>query len=519
VPYRDLGEFVADLEKEGELHRIKAEVSADLEISEIADRVVKSEDSSKALLFEKVKGSKHPLIINTFGSQKRMRLALDDRDPRIIGEEVVALVKSEVPRGIVEKMRSLGKLREILSYPPKPVSRGECQEVEEKPDIGKLPVIKCWPMDAGRYITFPLVFTHDPETGERNCGVYRMQVYDSTTCAMHWQIHKHGASHYHKAKKLGKKLEVAVVVGSDPATMFSGVAPTPEGLDEMLLSGFIRKKGVEMVGCKTIDVEVPGNSEFVLEGFVDPNERLRVEGPFGDHTGHYSLAEPFPVFHATHMTRKESPIYVTTIVGVPPQEDAFLGKAIERMFLPLIQLQVPEVVDINLPVEGGFNNLAVVAIRKRYPGQARKVMVNLWGLGQMMFTKVIIVLDDDVNVHDMSEVLWATLARMDPKRDMMFLDNFPTDTLDHASPLPNLGSHVGIDATAKMKEEGFDREWPPVIEMDEATKALVEKRWKEYGLDARVVDEGAAPPAVAPAKSGWGWKRREAKKNHEEEKK
>jgi 4-hydroxy-3-polyprenylbenzoate decarboxylase len=337
-------------------------------------------------------------------------------------------------------------------------------------------------MDGGRFITLPLVFTNDPETGERNVGVYRMQVYDKRTTGMHWHVHKHGASHLWKARKMKKRLEVAVAIGADPAMVLSGVAPVPEGMDEVLFAGFIRKTGVDMVKCKTIEVQVPANAEFVLEGYVDPDE-TRIEGPFGDHTGHYSLAGMYPVFHVTHMTRKKDPIYLATLVGVPPQEDAAIGKAVERMFLPLIKAQLPEVVDIDLPVEGGFNNMAVVSIRKRYPGHARKVMLSLWGMGQLMFTKCIVVLDDDVNVHDVSQVLWATLNRIDPRRDVVLVDDMPADALDHASPRPLLGSKMGIDATQKWKEEGYEREWPPVIAMDEKTRETVARNWKGYGFE------------------------------------
>jgi len=477
MAFRDIQEFMAALRGQGELVEIEKRVSPELEITEITDRAIKK-GPNKALLFKDVQGSKFPVLINAFGSEKRVRLAIG-REPIEVGEEIVGVLKGEMPRGIIGALRNISKVRELLSYPPRVVSSGPCQEVEGEPDLDELPILKCWPGDAGRFITLPLVFTHDPETGERNVGVYRMQVYDKRTTGMHWHPHKHGASHLWKAGKMEKRLEVAVAIGADPAMVLSGIAPVPEMLDEVLFAGFIRRTGVDMVKCRTIEAQVPAGAEFVLEGYVDPKES-RVEGPFGDHTGHYSLQEKYPIFHVTHMTRKESPVYLATVVGVPPQEDAALGKAVERMFLPLIKAQLPEIVDIDLPVEGGFNNIAVVSIRKRYPGHARKVMLSLWGMGQLMFTKFIIVLDDDVDVHDLSQVLWATLNRADPKRDTLILDGMPADALDHSSPVPLLGSKMGIDATHKWKEEGYDREWPPVIAMDDETKQLVSKRWEEY---------------------------------------
>jgi 4-hydroxy-3-polyprenylbenzoate decarboxylase len=479
MAYRDIHEYIKALKEQGELIEIEKKVSPELEITEIYDRIVKK-GPNKALLFKNVQGSKYPVLINAFGSEKRMRLAIG-REPIEVGEDIIKVLKGDMPRGFIGALKNISKVKELLSYPPRVVSSGPCQEVEEQPDLDGLPILRCWPNDGGRFITLPLVFTHDPETGERNVGVYRMQVYDKRTTGMHWHVHKHGASHLWKAKKMKRKLDVAVVIGADPAMVFSGIAPVPELMDEVLFAGFIRKTGVDMVKCRTIDVQVPVNAEFVLEGYVDPEE-TRTEGPFGDHTGHYSLKDEYPVFHVTHMTRKKEPIYLTTVVGVPPQEDAAIGKAVERMFLPLIRAQLPEVVDMNLPVEGGFNNMAIVSIRKRYPGHARRVMVSLWGLGQLMFTKCIIVLDDDVNVQDLSQVLWATLNRADPKRDTLILDNMPADALDHSSPLPHLGSKMGIDATQKLKEEGYEREWPPVVSMDEKTKELVLKRWKEYGF-------------------------------------
>jgi 4-hydroxy-3-polyprenylbenzoate decarboxylase len=346
----------------------------------------------------------------------------------------------------------------------------------EKASLDTLPIPKCWPKDGGRYITLPLVFTKEIFTGKRNIGIYRMQVFDERTTGMHWHVHKHGAEHYRKAEKENKKLDVAVALGSDPATIFSAMAPLPEWLDEVVFSGFLRKKSVELVKCKTIDMEVPANSEIVLEGYVNPGEK-KIEGPFGDHTGYYSSPDLYPVFHIKCITMRKNPIYPSTIVGIPPMEDAYMGKAIERIFLPILKLQLPEVVDINFPIESVFHNFTIVSIKKRYPGHAKKVMFALWGMDQMMFTKAILVLDADVNVQDTREVLWAASTRIDPKRDVIILEDTPMDTLDHATPFPNLGSKIGIDATRKLKEEGFDREWPEEVKMNENIKKIVKEKF------------------------------------------
>ncbi|MBI3987983.1 MAG: menaquinone biosynthesis decarboxylase, partial [candidate division NC10 bacterium] len=344
-----------------------------------------------------------------------------------------------------------------------------------------LPIIQCWPQDAGRYITFPLVITKDPETGVRNVGTYRMQVFDGRTTAMHWHTHKGGAAHFRKAKRLGKRMEVAVAIGCDPATTFAATLPLPDGVDELLVAGFLRKRSVELVKCETIDLEVPANTEIVLEGYVDPEE-LRLEGPFGDHTGFYSLADSYPVFHLTCLTHRRDPIYQTIIVGRPPQEDCWMGRAIERIFLPLMRKQLPEVIDFHMPFEGVFHNLMIVSIDKQYPGHARKVMHAIWGLGQAMFTKVIVVVDGDTDVRDLSQVTWRVLNSIDPERDIQFVLG-PVETLDHASRFPLYGSKMGIDGTRKWKGEGFTREWPDEIVMDPEVVKLVEKGWKEYGLD------------------------------------
>ncbi len=476
--YKDLREFIEVIEKKGLLRRIKTEVSAQLEITEILDRVVKN--NGPALLFENVKGYKIPVFANAFGTMERMALALGVNSLDEIGERIKKLLELEPPSGIWEGIKMLPKLAELTSFAPKHVSSGPCKEVILKDgfSLHDFPILKCWPEDGGKFITLPLVITKNPKTGKQNVGMYRMQVYDDKTTGMHWHIHKHGARDYADSEG---KIEVAVAIGADPAVVYSATAPLPDAIDEMTFAGFLRKKNVELVKCETIDLHVPAHAEIILEGYVDANER-RVEGPFGDHTGYYSLADEFPVFHVTCITHRKDPIYHATVVGIPPMEDAYLGKATERIFLPLIKAQLPEIVDINLPVEAVFHNLCIVSIKKRYPGHAKKVMFALWGMGQMMFTKTIIVLDDDVNVQDMKKVIWATTTRMDPASDVMIIDKTPTDTLDHASPLPNLGSKMGIDATRKGKDESFNREWPDVLKMSSRVKARVDKIWKELGL-------------------------------------
>lgn len=484
MAYNDLRDFIDELEKKGMLKRIKTLADSNLEISEIVDR--NSKNKGPALLFENVKNSDIHVIANAFGSIAQMKLALERDNLEDIGSEIITLIKEELPTagGISDKLKILGKLKEISGYFPKTVKTGPCKEViihESDVDLNKFPILKCWPQDGGRFITLPLVFTKDPETKERNCGMYRMQVYDEKTTGMHWHVHKHGAEHARKAEKLNKKLEVAVAIGTDPAATYAATAPLPDNFDEMLFAGFLRKKGVEMVKCETCDIEVPANSEIVLEGYVNPGE-MKLEGPFGDHTGYYSLADMYPVFHVTCITHRKEPIYAATVVGKPPMEDSYIGKATERIFLPFIKMQLPEIQDINLPIEGVFHNLCIVSINKKYPGHAKKVMLSLWGMGQMMFTKIIIVLDADVNVQNIEEVLWAMTNRIDPKRDTLFIENAPMDVLEHATTFPNIGSKMGIDATKKWKEEGFMREWPDVIEMDEKIKNLVDGKWKSYGI-------------------------------------
>lgn len=487
--YKDLRAFIDRLEKEGELKRVTAEVDPVLEIAEITDRVTKAR--GPALLFENVKGSEMPVLINAFGSPRRMQLALGTDDPEALGEKFIGLTKTRPPKSAKEALELLKKAKEVLSYPPKTVKKGACQEVVHEGDavdLSKIPVLQCWPRDAGRFITLPQVITRDPVTGERNVGMYRMQVYDDKTTGMHWQIHKGGARHQWEAKRKAEeeggeaeRIPVAVAFGGDPAQMLVAGFPLPEGLDEYLFAGFIRKDNVELVPCVSQPLEVPADAEIVLEGYVDPSES-RTEGPFGDHTGYYSLAEEYPVFHVTAVTHRKKPIYPTTIVGVPPQEDAWMGKAIERIFLPMARFMHPEIVDMNMPIEGGFHNMLIVSIKKRYPGHAKRVMNAIWGTGQMMFTKSIVVVDDWVDVHDPGMVMWVASHCWDPARDSVVLEGFPCDDLEHASPLHRVGGKLGVDATAKWKSEGHERPWPEVIRMDETMKRRVDERWSELGI-------------------------------------
>lgn len=484
MTYKSMREFAEGLEKAGELKRIKTPVSAKFEITEIADRVMKSEGGGKALLFENVIGSKVPLLINAYGSRKRMSMALGVEDVEEIAQRIEAIIKFRPPGGLFEKIQSLPQLMEIATSFPKVIGgRGACQEVVlqgDEVDLLKLPVLTCWPQDGGPFITLPTVFTKDPVTGKRNVGMYRMQVYNKNTTGMHWQIHKTGARHYAHYEKENKNIPVSVALGGDPILTYAATAPLPDEIDEMIFAGFIRKKPVELVKCITNDLEVPADADIVLEGYVTPNERRR-EGPFGDHTGYYSLADDYPVFRVTAITHRKDCIYPTTIVGRPPMEDGWLGKASERIFLPLLRTQLPEVVDMNLPLEGVFHNLAIVSIKKHYPGAARKVASAMWGLGQLMFSKIIIVVDADVNVHDPREIVWRVGNNIDPSRDVFFSEG-PIDSLDHASRLPNYGSKMAIDATKKLPSEGFHREWPPVIDMSPEVKKKIDGMWKELGL-------------------------------------
>ena len=482
MAYKDLREFVAALEKAGELKRIPFEVDPALEITEFADRAVKR--NGPALLFEKPKGHSVPVLINAFASMRRMEIALQVDSVQEIADRITDYLQMKMPEGILGKIKMLPMLAEMGSFFPKIVSDGPCQEVVKKDGFSlfDFPILQCWPDDGGRYITLPMVFSKNPETGKRNCGCYRIQIFDERTTGMHWQTHKQGAEHYRRLRAQGKvsRMEAAIAVGADPAAMYSAILPLPPDLDEMMIAGFLRRQSVEMVKCKTVDIEVPANSEIVLEGYLELGE-LRTEGPFGDHTGFYSLADDYPVFHVQCVTHRKNPIYATTIVGPPPMEDFYMGKAIERIFLPLMRLNLPEVRDIHMPAEGIFHNMIIVSIRKSYPGHARKVMHGIWGTGQAMFSKCIVVVDEDVNVQNLSEVAWKALNNIDPQRDIEFVLG-PVDSLDHASRLANFGSKMGIDATKKWPAEGFTRPWPDVITMKPEVKLRVDTLWKQAGL-------------------------------------
>ncbi len=464
MAYRDLRDFLEVIECRGLLHRVRVEVDPILEITEITDRI--SKQSGPALLFERVKGSQYPVLINAFGSQERMTLALGVSDLKEIGDRIGQMFQMDLPGSLWEKIKMLPRLAEMGSWAPRLVRGAPCQEVvarQEDVSLDKFPILQCWPGDGGRYLTLPITFTKDPLTGQRNTGMYRLQVFDRRTTGMHWHMHKNGAENFYRHQSLGKRMEAAVALGGDPTVTYAATAPLPHGFDEMLFAGFLRQQPVEMVKCLTVDLEVPAQAEIVLEGYVDLEEK-RLEGPFGDHTGYYSLADWYPVFHIQCISHRRDAIYPATVVGKPPMEDCFMAKATERIFLPVLKFTLPEIVDYNLPLEGVFHNCAVVAIDKRYPGHARKVMCSLWGLGQMMFTKMIIVVDAHVDVHNMAEVWWRVYNNVDPKRDFMFVEG-PLEVLDHASPLPAYGSKVGIDATKKGPAEGHTREWPDEIEM------------------------------------------------------
>jgi 4-hydroxy-3-polyprenylbenzoate decarboxylase len=546
LAYDDLRAWIAALERAGELKTIRTEVDPVLEIAEITDRVSKNVGAGvsaaekqplggPALLFQNIKG--HPgsqVLINQFGSARRMKLALEVDSLDQVADRIRAFMDVKSPQGFLDKVKMLPMLAEMGKFFPKTVATGPCKEVIKRDNLSLLdfPILQCWPKDAGRFITLPCVVTRDPKTGKRNVGMYRMQVYDERTTGMHWQRQKVGAEHYREAlraaatERVGTgaparpagrspadiaaasasvdimartsggsiliegdrprgKMEVAVAIGTDPAVTFSAIVPAPPDVEEYLIAGFLRQKPVELVKCETVDLEVPAASEIVLEGHVHLDE-LRSEGPFGDHTGFYSLEDLYPVFHVSCITHRKNPIYATTIVGKPPMEDGWMGKAVERIFLPLMKLTIPELVDVNLPIEGVFHNLMLVSIRKSYPGQARKVMSAIWSLGQAMFTKCIIVVDEDVNVQDIGEVTLKVLNHIDPERDIQFTLG-PVDSLDHASRLPNYGSKMGIDATRKWPSEGFNRPWPNEILMDEKTKAVVDGKWKalakELGIE------------------------------------
>jgi 4-hydroxy-3-polyprenylbenzoate decarboxylase len=488
VAYRDLRDFIDRLEREHELKRISAEVDVDLEITEITDRVSKS--GGAALLFEKPRSARDgvtysmPLLINAVGSKRRIELALEVERLEAAARRIEDLLEMKPPEGFLDKVKMLPKLAELGGFFPRTARSGPVKEVIERTDfsLARFPIMKCWPQDGGRFITWPIVITRSPKTGRRNVGCYRMQVYDDRTTGMHWQIHKGGAEHFRWLERQGKgrRLEVAAAIGADTATMLAGVMPLPEDLDEFLFAGFLRQEPVELVKCETVDLEVPAHAEIVLEGYADLDD-IRTEGPFGDHTGYYSLEDKFPAFHITCITRRRNPIYVSTLVGRPPMEDYWMGYAVERLFLPLMRKQMPEVVDMHMPAEGVFHNLLIVAIRKSYPGHARKVMNAIWGLPGAMFSKCIVVVDHDVNVHDPAEVAWKALNHIDPERDIQFMLG-PVDQLDHSSRLPNFGSKMGVDATTKWPSEGFTRPWPDEIKMDAETKKRIEALWPSLGL-------------------------------------
>ena len=513
-PYKNLKEFVQDLEKEGELVRIKADVDVDLEITEIADRISKAscidgnlandpdakekhswanemarKIGNKALLFENPIGYDMPVLINSMGSHKRMKMALGVNDYDELGDRIREFIKPEVPEALSAKIQKLMQLAEVRKFIPKVVSKGSCQDVvilkeDNEKLLDKLPIIKCWPDDGGNYVTLTSVFTKDTDKlgSGRNVGMYRVQKFDNVTTAIHWHKHHDGAHNYQKSlKKVGEqnRMELAVVVGADPSIVYSGTAPLPPGIDEMIMAGFIRRKPVELVKCKTIDIEVPADAEIVIEGYIDLNEEEVTEGPFGDHTGFYSLADKYPKFNVTAVTHTKDPIYATTIVGLPPQEDCYLGKATERIFLPLLQLVCPEILDMDLPWDGVFHNCVLVKIDKKYAGQAQKVMNTMWGMGQMAWTKTIIVFDKDVDIHNYSEAAMYAFGNVDPQRDMVFTKG-ALDILDHATTIMGFGSKVGIDATRKWADEGYNREWPELITMSDDIKKKVDQRWSEY---------------------------------------
>ena len=532
MPYTDLRDWIKRLEKAGELTRIQHPVDPILEMAEIADRASKLrrngiQTGGPALLFETVTG--YPgarVLMNQFGSERRMKLALECDSLDAIADRIRDLIHPQTPVSMMDKLRMLPKLAELGSFFPKLISSQDaaCKQVILRADRGddiditRLPILKTWPQDGGRFITLPCVVTRDSKTGKRNVGMYRMQVYDGKTTGMHWQRQKvaaeqmrdrlrssvpdtasavelmamtaggttsvpggEGFSASAMARISGTRMEVAVAIGTDPATTFSAIVPAPPEVEEYLIAGFLRGKSVELVKAETVDLEVPAHAEYILEGYVELGE-LRTEGPFGDHTGFYTMQDEYPVFHVTALTHRKNPIYAATIVGKPPMEDAWMGKAVERIFLPLMQLTMPEIVDVNLPPAGVFHNLMIVSIRKSYAGHARKVMNGIWAMGQAMFTKCIVVVDEDCDVHDLNEVTLRTANNIDPERDIQFTLG-PVDSLDHASRLPNFGSKMGIDATRKWAAEGFTRQWPPMLVMDSQVKSRVDAIWKKLRIE------------------------------------
>jgi 4-hydroxy-3-polyprenylbenzoate decarboxylase len=486
LAFYDLREFINALESRGMLKRIKTPVDCNLEITEITDRVSKMEGKKNvALLFENVKGYDMPVLMNAFGSMERLALAFGVNDIEEIPNELREILRLPYIslQNKMDLIHIIPTAKRAINF-PKYVKKAPCQEVviTDNPSLDKFPILKCWPQDGGPFITLPLVFTRNPKTGKRNVGMYRLQKYDGQTTGMHWHLHKDGASNYRAYQEMGKdKIEVAVAIGTDPVITYAATAPLPRDIDEMVFAGFLRKKSVEMVKCKTVDVEVPACSEIVLEGYVNIGETRR-EGPFGDHTGYYSLADDYPVFHITCITHRKNPIYSATIVGKPPMEDCFLAKATERIFLPLLQQTLPEIRDINFPLEGVFHDCVMVSIKKTYPQQAKKVMHAIWGMGQMMFTKMIIVVDEHVDVQKEKEVWWRVFNNIDAKHDIVMVEG-PLDALDHSSPMAKWGTKIGIDATKTWPEEGHTREWPDEINMSDDIKKLVDAKWQELGLE------------------------------------
>jgi 4-hydroxy-3-polyprenylbenzoate decarboxylase len=500
-------DFVNALDQAGELKRISQPVATELEITEIADREMKLPGGGKALLFEKptINGvvAPFPVAINTLGSHKRMAMSMGAESVDEVANELGALMKAKPPTSFKEAIKLLSLALDLRHAKPKTVKSGSCKDVIHKydapaaakswpkapdvnnpasfntqpPTLANIPILRCWPLDGGRFITLPCVVTRDPDTGERNLGMYRIQIYDDKTTGMHWQLQKVAARHGRRYYEKGERMPVSIFIGGDPMFPFAATAPLPDGLDEFLLAGYLRKKSVELVKCETNDLEVPANADFVIEGYIDPTEPLRDEGPFGDHTGYYTLPEPYPVFHVTAITHRKDAVYPATIVGIPPMEDFYIGGASVKLFLPIFKMNFPEIVDIALPAEGVFHNLVFVSIKKTYPMQAYKIMHGLWGMGQMMFTKYIVVVDAGVNVHNTSEVLFHLTANTDPQRDSIFTKG-PSDVLDHATSEIASGSKMGFDATKKIPGEGFKRTWPPLIKMDEAVKAKVDKLFK-----------------------------------------
>ena len=480
MAYSNLRDFLKRLDMDGELARVSAEIDPTYEITELTDRTTKA--GGPALLFDNVRGHKIPVVTNLVGTEKRMCMALEVDSLDDVAKRISSYLDMQSgPQGFLEKVKMLPKLAEIGSFFPKTLRSGDCQQVVKTDNfsLDEFPILKHWPLDGGRFITWPMVITKNPETGKRNVGCYRMQVFDGRTTGMHWQTQKHGADHYRssRAKNPNGRLEVAVAIGSDPATALAGILPVPPDMDEFLFSGFLRRDPVELVACKTVDLEVPANAEIVLEGYVEVGE-MRTEGPFGDHQGFYSLEGQYPVFHLQCITHRKDPLYLTTVVGTPPQEDYFMGHAIERIFMPVMRMQYPEIIDVSMPAEGVFQNLMIVSIKKSYPGHARKIMNAIWSLGQAMFTKVVVVVDHDVNVQDPREVVWKSLCAIDPERDIQFTMG-PVDSLDHAARRQDYSSKMGIDATRKWPAEGFSGQWPDEIKSNDATKKRVDVLWQQ----------------------------------------